>query len=94
MDEDPTWYGSRPRPRPHCVIRGPTKTVPKEYVISSTLMVKKVVAGELIGKVYVRYDQDGVERWLFDHQVTDDAVGKRSAQSIRVLNATVTRISL
>ena len=23
MDEDATWYGSRPRPRPHCVRRGP-----------------------------------------------------------------------
>jgi len=22
MDEDATWYGSRPRPRPHCVRRG------------------------------------------------------------------------
>jgi len=22
MDEDTTWYGSRPRPRPHCVRRG------------------------------------------------------------------------
>jgi len=20
MDEDATWYGSRPRPRPHCII--------------------------------------------------------------------------
>jgi len=24
MDEDATWYGSIPRPRPHCVRRGPT----------------------------------------------------------------------
>jgi len=24
MDEDATWYGSRPRPRPHCVRRGPS----------------------------------------------------------------------
>ena len=24
MDEDVTWYGSRPRPRPHCVRRGPS----------------------------------------------------------------------
>ena len=23
MDEDATWYGSRPRPRPHCIRRGP-----------------------------------------------------------------------
>jgi len=22
MDEDATWYGSRPRPRPHCIRRG------------------------------------------------------------------------
>ena len=24
MDEDATWYGSRPRPKPHCVRRGPS----------------------------------------------------------------------
>jgi len=24
MDEDATWYGSRPRSRPHCVKRGPS----------------------------------------------------------------------
>jgi len=24
MDEDVTWYGSRPRPRPHCVRRAPS----------------------------------------------------------------------
>jgi len=24
MDKDATWYGSRPRPRPHCVRRGPS----------------------------------------------------------------------
>jgi len=23
MDKEPTWYGSRPRPRPHCIRRGP-----------------------------------------------------------------------
>jgi len=23
MDEDATWYGSRPRPMPHCIRRGP-----------------------------------------------------------------------
>jgi len=23
MDEDTTWYGNRPRPRPHCIRRGP-----------------------------------------------------------------------
>ena len=26
MDEDATWYGSRPRPRPHCIRRGPSST--------------------------------------------------------------------
>jgi len=26
MDEDATWYGSRPRPRPHCVRRGPSSS--------------------------------------------------------------------
>ena len=24
MNEDATWYGSRPRPRPHCITRGPS----------------------------------------------------------------------
>jgi len=24
MDEDATWYGGRPRPRPHCIRRGPS----------------------------------------------------------------------
>jgi len=24
MDEDATWYGSRPRPRPHCIRRSPS----------------------------------------------------------------------
>jgi len=24
MDEDATWYGSRPRPRPHCIRRDPS----------------------------------------------------------------------
>jgi len=24
MDEDATWYGSRRRPRPHCIRRGPS----------------------------------------------------------------------
>jgi len=24
VDKDATWYGSRPRPRPHCVRRGPS----------------------------------------------------------------------
>jgi len=24
MDQDATWYGSRPRPRPHCARRGPS----------------------------------------------------------------------
>jgi len=25
MDESAIWYGSRPRPRPHCIRRGPMK---------------------------------------------------------------------
>ena len=28
MDEDVTWYESRPRPRPHCVRRTPTSQLP------------------------------------------------------------------
>jgi len=26
MDEDATWYGSRPWPRPHCIRRGPSSS--------------------------------------------------------------------
>ena len=29
MDEDATWYGGRPRPRPHCVRWGPSSPSPK-----------------------------------------------------------------
>jgi len=29
MDEDATWYRSRPRPRPHCVRRGPSSSPAK-----------------------------------------------------------------
>jgi len=29
MDEDATWYGSRPRPRPYCVRRGPRSSPQK-----------------------------------------------------------------
>jgi len=26
LDEDAAWYGSRPRPRPHCTRRGPSSS--------------------------------------------------------------------
>ena len=29
MDEDATWYGNRPRPRPQCVTRGPSSPPPR-----------------------------------------------------------------
>jgi len=32
MDQDATWYGSRPRPRPHCVRRGPGSPSPAKVV--------------------------------------------------------------
>ena len=31
MDEDATWYGSRPRPRPRCVRRGPSSPLRKGH---------------------------------------------------------------
>jgi len=34
MDKDATWYGSRPRPRPHCVRRGPSS--PRERSTAAT----------------------------------------------------------
>jgi len=30
MDEGDSWYGSRPRPRPYCVRRGPSSQLPRE----------------------------------------------------------------
>ena len=30
MDQDATWYGGRPRPRRHCVRRGPSSPSPRE----------------------------------------------------------------
>jgi len=30
MDQDATWYGGRPQPRPHCVTWGPSSLPPKK----------------------------------------------------------------
>ena len=30
MDENATWYGSRPRPRPHCIRQGPSSPNPRK----------------------------------------------------------------
>jgi len=35
MDEDATWYGCRPRPRPHCVRQGPSSPLPSKKGHSS-----------------------------------------------------------
>jgi len=43
MDEDDTWYGSRPRPRPHCVRRGPSS--PRERCTAAPLFSAHVCCG-------------------------------------------------
>jgi len=42
MDEDATWYRSRPRPRPHCIRRGPSS--PRKGYSSPPLFGSSIVA--------------------------------------------------
>jgi len=37
MDEDTTWYGSRPRPRPHCIRRGPSSPLKRHSTPTPSL---------------------------------------------------------
>jgi len=37
MDEDDSWYGSRPQPRPHCIRRGPSSAQPPSFWPVSTV---------------------------------------------------------
>jgi len=43
MDEDATWYGSRPRPRPHCIRRGPS-SARKGHISSPSFRPMSIVA--------------------------------------------------
>jgi len=43
MDEDATWYGSRSRPRPHCVRRGPSS--PHERGTTASLFSAQLYCG-------------------------------------------------
>ena len=43
LDEDATWYGSRPRPRPHCVRRGPSS--PRDRCTAAPLFLAHVFCG-------------------------------------------------
>ena len=43
MDEDATWYGSRPQPRPHCVRRGPSS--PRKRGTAAPLFSAHVYCG-------------------------------------------------
>jgi len=46
MDEDATWYGNRPQPRPHCVRRGPSCCPrPRKGHSSPTLFAAHVCCG-------------------------------------------------
>jgi len=44
MDEDVTWYGGRPRPRPLCVRRGPNPS-PRERGTTAPLFLAHVYCG-------------------------------------------------
>ena len=48
MDQDTTWYGGRPRPRPHCVRWGPSSP-PKGHSSPSNVRPMSVVAKQLGG---------------------------------------------
>ena len=58
MDEDATWYGSRPQPRAHCVRRGPSSTPRKGH--SSPLFLAHVYCGWKCGngKWRIRCDKN------------------------------------
>jgi len=43
MDEDATWYGSRPLPRPHCVRRGPSSA--RNWYSSPPIFSARVYCG-------------------------------------------------
>jgi len=60
MDEDATWYTSRPRPKLHCIRRGPSSTSAKEaqqppsfrpMSMSIVAMVPNSVTAELLFKL-------------------------------------------
>jgi len=44
MDEDATWYGSRPQPRPHCVRQGPNSLRERGTAASPSFWRMSVVA--------------------------------------------------
>ena len=46
MGKDATWYGSRPRPRPHCVRRGPSS--PARKALAASLFSAHVYCGPMV----------------------------------------------
>jgi len=46
MDQDETWHGGRPRPRPHCVRWGPSYPLPKRH---SPQFSAHVCCGQMAG---------------------------------------------
>ena len=44
MDEDVTWYGTRPRPRPHCIRRGPSSQRKGHSSPPPSLRIMSIVA--------------------------------------------------
>ena len=56
MDEDATWYGGRPRPRPHCVRWGPSSPSPKRgHSPSPNFRPMSILATRLDGSRSVSY---------------------------------------
>ena len=48
MDQDATWHGGRPRPRPHCVSWGPSSPSPKGHSPSPQFSVH-ICCGQMAG---------------------------------------------
>jgi len=80
MDEDATWYGSRPRPRPYCIRRGPSS--PRKGH-SSPLFSAHVYCGYQL--LLSSCNKNFIAYWLIS--LKSPRVAKESAQ-IRLMAAT------
>jgi len=59
--EDAAWYGSRPRPRPHCTRRGPSS---RERATAAPLFSARVYCGHSRPSQLLLSSCNVVERWL------------------------------
>ena len=51
MDQDGTWYGGRPRPRPHCARWGPSSPAPKKGHSAPLEFAAHVYCGQPAGRI-------------------------------------------